>query len=169
MNDASDEADGPRQRNDRDEVGFRRAVAADVARIVELLAADPLGATREEPGEPLAQAYRDAFAAIDADPNQELIVATVAEQFAGVAQLTFIPSLTYRGSWRAQIEGVRVDETYRSRGLGQALIEHAVAQARERGCRLVQLTTDKQRPRALEFYERLGFVPSHVGMKLHLP
>lgn len=148
---------------------IRRARESDLPGLVKLLADDPLGATREDPTEPLPQAYRAAFAAIDADPHQCLLVAERDRSVAGLLQLTFIPSLTYRGSWRAQIEGVRVARALRSSGLGRLLITDAVERARERGCRMVQLTTDKQRPRALAFYESLGFVASHEGMKLHLP
>ena len=86
----------------------------------------------------------------------------------GVLQLTFIPYLTYRGGWRALIEGVRVDRRHRSAGIGRRLFEWAIARSRERGCHLVQLTSDKQRPDAIRFYESLGFAASHEGMKLHL-
>lgn len=147
---------------------FRSATPEDVPRIVALLAADPLGAQREDPGPPLPHAYLEAFDAIDSDPNQDLVVGTLDGMVVGVLQLTFIPSLTYRGSWRAQIEGVRVDEAMRSRGLGRRLVAFAIDRAAERGCRLVQLTTDKRRPAAVSFYEGLGFVPSHEGMKLKL-
>jgi len=85
----------------------------------------------------------------------------------GVLQLTFIPYLTYQGGWRALIEGVRVARGARSQGLGKALLEWAIARARERGCVMVQLTTDKSRPDAKRFYDGLGFVASHEGMKLH--
>jgi GNAT superfamily N-acetyltransferase len=94
------------------------------------------------------------------------VVACRTTAVVGVLQLTFMPSLTYQGGWRAQ--GVRVDARERSRGLGRALFEWAIARARERGCHLVQLTTDKARPDARRFYEGLGFVASHEGMKLHL-
>lgn len=147
---------------------MRDATAADVPRIVELLASDPLGARRERPGEPLDPGYAAAFAAIDADANQELVVAEVAGRIVGVQQITFIPSMTYRGGWRAQVEGVRVDESVRSRGLGRTMLGYAIDRARKRGCRMLQLTTDRQRPEARRFYESLGFVASHEGMKLHL-
>lgn len=150
------------------EVTFRTAGAADLPAIVRLLAQDPLGATRESAAMPLDGRYAAAFAAIERDPNNELVVAVVDRTVAGVLQLTWLPSLTYRGSWRAQIEGVRVAESVRGRGIGAALIGEAVERARARGCRLVQLTTDLQRPDALRFYERLGFRHSHAGMKLDL-
>lgn len=149
-------------------LAFRRARAADVPDIVRLLADDPLGARRERFETPLPESYLRAFAAIDADPNNELIVVEQDARAIGVLQLTFIPSLTYQGGWRALIEGVRIDARIRSQGLGRALFEWAIARARERGCHLVQLTTDKTRPDAKRFYEGLGFVASHEGMKLHL-
>lgn len=151
-----------------DEVRFRRARAADVPEIVRLLADDPLGARRERDETPLPEGYARAFDAIDSDPHNELIVAEQDARVVGVLQLTFIPSLTYQGGWRALIEGVRVDARTRSQGLGRALLERAIGRARERGCHLVQLTTDKTRPDAKRFYEALGFVASHEGMKLHL-
>ena len=148
---------------------FRPAVAADVPRIVELLADDPLGATREaSPAAAVDAAYLDAFAAIDADPNNELVVVELGDEVIGVLQLTFIPYLTYRGGWRALIEGVRVHREHRSGGVGRKLFEWAIERARARGCHMLQLTSDKRRPDAIRFYERLGFVASHEGMKLHL-
>lgn len=149
-------------------LSFRPAVRADLLPIVRLLAADPLGATREQVTEPLEPAYEAAFAAISGDPNNELLVAEQAGLLAGVLQLTYIPSLTYRGGWRAQIEGVRVASELRGRGVGRALLIEAIDRASRRGCRLVQLTTDNRRPDALRFYEQLGFKATHAGMKLPL-
>jgi len=74
----------------------------------------------------------------------------------------------FRGAWRAQVEGVRVREDLRNRRIGTRLMEWAIGRARERGCRLVQLTSNKSRLDARRFYERLGFSASHVGMKLYL-
>ncbi|HET9405000.1 MAG TPA: GNAT family N-acetyltransferase [Burkholderiales bacterium] len=150
------------------ELSFRRAARADVPEIVRLLADDALGAKRERYELPLPASYLTAFEAIDSDPNNELVVACLGERVVGVLQLTFIPYLTYQGSWRALIEGVRVDSGMRSAGIGKALFDWAIGRARSRGCHLVQLTTDKSRPGALRFYEALGFVASHEGMKLHL-
>ncbi|HKA63385.1 MAG TPA: GNAT family N-acetyltransferase, partial [Methylomirabilota bacterium] len=121
---------------------MRRARLDDVPAIVRMLADDLLGATRERNQTPLPESYRRAFEAIDRDDNQDLIVACQDERVVGVLQLTFMPSLTYQGGWRAQIEGVRVDSAIRSQGLGRTLFEWAIARARERGCHMVQLTTD---------------------------
>lgn len=136
--------------------------------MVHLLADDPLGATREADVSPLPASYYDAFTAIDGDPNNELIVAALAGELVGMLQLTFIPSLSYQGSWRAQIESVRVAAPHRSLGIGRQLFVWAIGRARSRGCHLVQLTSDKSRVDAIRFYESLGFRPSHEGLKLHL-
>jgi GNAT superfamily N-acetyltransferase len=133
-----------------------------------MLADDVLGANREEYRLPLPAEYATAFEAIDRDPNNELIVAELDGRVVGVLQITWLPYLTHKGSWRALIEGVRVDASVRSEGIGRRLFTWAIERARERGCRMVQLTTDKARPDALRFYESLGFVASHEGMKLML-
>src|SRR3954453_6774455 len=142
----------------------RRATRADVPAIVELIAADQIGATRD--GGDLAP-YERAFAAIDADPSQLLVVLTDPD-VVGTLQLTFIPGLARRGGLRAQIEAVRVREDLRGRGLGHALFAWAIDEARDRGCVLVQLTTDKRREDAHRFYGRLGFTATHEGFKLRL-
>lgn len=147
------------------EVIFRRAVIDDVGGIVTLLAADPLGKAREN-GE-LAP-YLSAFTAIDADPAQLLLVGELAGQIVATCQLSFIPGLSRGGALRAQIEAVRVAESQRGTGLGAEMIAWTVTEADRRGCALVQLTTDKTRLDAQRFYQRLGFVASHEGMKLEL-
>ncbi|HHK74156.1 MAG TPA: GNAT family N-acetyltransferase, partial [Rhizobiales bacterium] len=112
--------------------------------------------------------YRKAMAAIEADPNQFLAIMEEAGEIIGCLQLTYIPGLSRLGAWRGQIESVRIASAYRGRGLGRRFIAWAIGQCRDRGCSLVQLTTDKTRPEALRFYNRLGFVASHEGMKLNL-
>ena len=162
-------------------ISFREATEADLPAIVAMLADDPLGKIREVGGktrETPAPAYSAAFRDIAGDANNQLIVAVtddgtpevpeIPEIIVGVLQLTFIPSLTYSGGMRAQIEGVRVHGDWRGSGVGRELIQHANALAKTKGCVLVQLTTDKARPDALRFYEGLGFTASHWGMKLRL-
>jgi GNAT superfamily N-acetyltransferase len=148
---------------------LRHARADDVAAIVDLLAADQLGATRDgiRDSADLA-AYIDAFHAIDADPAHLLIVAETGGRIVGTLQLSFLPGLARRGALRAQIEAVRVADDSRGNGLGRAMMQWAIEEARRRGCALVQLTSDKARTDAHRFYERLGFVASHEGMKLHV-
>lgn len=145
---------------------LRHATGSDVAAIVELLAADQLGVARD--GGPDLSPYERAFATIDTDPAQLLLVATTEGEVAGTLQLTLIPGMARRGALRAQLEAVRIGAEFRSRGLGQAMITWAIDDARRRGCALVQLTSDKSRTQAHRFYERLGFTASHEGLKLHL-
>ena len=148
---------------------IRPAKKEDLEHIVSLLHDDPLGSTRERSDALLSDSYTSAFEAIENDSNQELMVLTGSgDQIIGTFQLSFIPNLTYQGGWRAQIEGVRVHKSYRGQGLGQKMILWAIERAKFKNARLVQLTTDKKRPEAIEFYESLGFKSSHEGMKYHL-
>lgn len=148
---------------------IRVAVASDLPHIVRMLSDDELGALRENFSEPLPRSYQSAFDAIEKDENNQLIVCEgQCDAVVAVLQLTFTPHITHQGGWRATIEGVRVARDCRGSGLGRELITWAISLAQERGCHLIQLTTDKQRPEALLFYESLGFVASHVGMKLKL-
>lgn len=149
-------------------INVRPAVAADLHSIVRMLADDPLGDRRESLGSPLDRAYVDAFEAISADRNQLLAVATLGDEVVGTLQLSFIPGIARRGAWRGQIEAVRIRRSHRGAGLGEQLFAWAIGECRARGCRLVQLTTDVSRSDAHRFYERLGFVGSHVGYKLSL-
>jgi len=149
-------------------LGMRRARTEDLDAIVRMLADDPLGSRRERYCTPLPASYRRAFEAIDRDPNQALAVCCEAGRVIGVMQVTFLPYLTYQGGWRALIEGVRTAADARSKGIGRFMFEWAIAEARARGCHVVQLTTDKSRPDAQRFYRTLGFEATHEGMKLHL-
>lgn len=147
---------------------FRLATSADIGAIVALgNAGRPPGAV-VVPDDPDDPRVRAAFAAIEADPGHELIVAEVAGAVVGVLQLSVLPGLTNGGQWRAQLENVHVRADLRERGIGRLLIAHAVERARARGCGLVQLTSNKVRAEAHRFYERLGFVASHQGFKMTL-
>ncbi|QCX00386.1 GNAT family N-acetyltransferase [Aggregatimonas sangjinii] len=150
-------------------MNIRKARKEDVPLLVEMIANDPLGRLRENYIVPLPDEYYHAFQNISSDPNQELVVVENENGIViGTLQLSFIQYLTYRGGIRAQIEAVRVYETYRGQGIGQMLFEWAIQRAKDKGAHVVQLTTDKKRPDAQKFYERLGFMASHEGMKLHL-
>lgn len=141
----------------------------DVSAIVELLADDPLGASREShESDADLRPYRKAFDDIDGDPRQLLVVAVADHDVVGTMQLSFIPGLSRRGSLRAQIEAVRVRDDFRGAGLGRAMFGWAIDEAQRRGCAMVQLTADKTRTDAHRFYTRLGFVASHEGLKLDL-
>jgi GNAT superfamily N-acetyltransferase len=146
-------------------VVLRRATEADLLDLVRLLTDDPLGRDREAPD---PAPYRRAFALIDADPAQLLVVAVDGADIVATLQLSFIPGLSRQGALRCQVEAVRVGGAHRGRGLGAAMLGWAIEEARRRGCTLVQLTTDKARDDAHRFYARLGFVASHEGMKLPL-
>lgn len=147
---------------------FRRAEERDLPSIVALLADDVLGAAREDAGLPLNPGYLDAFTSIERDENQFLLVVESEGAVVGCLQLSFIPGLSRLGMWRGQIESVRVAASQRGQGLGEQMLQWAIAQCREKGCGLVQLDTDASRVDAQRFYVRLGFKPSHIGMKLTL-
>ncbi|WP_286902169.1 GNAT family N-acetyltransferase [Thermocrispum sp.] len=147
-------------------VTIRRAVADDVPEIVALLADDSLGAKRESPDD--LTPYQVAFKAVDADPNQLLVVVEHEGAVVGTAQLSYIPGLSRRGALRAQIEGVRVRSDQHGTGLGERMMRWLIDTARERGADVVQLTSDVSREGAHRFYQRLGFQPTHVGFKMAL-
>lgn len=146
---------------------FRKANREDVPYIVEMLANDKLGKQREDYIDPLPDKYYEAFHNITKDENQELIIIEDDENsIIGTLQLSFIQYLTYQGGIRAQIEAVRIREDHRGKGIGEKLFKWAINRSKERGAHLLQLTTDKKRLEALKFYEKLGFIASHEGMKL---
>ncbi|MFI5609656.1 GNAT family N-acetyltransferase [Amycolatopsis sp. NPDC051903] len=147
-------------------ITVRRARREDVATIVRMLVDDQLGATRDSADD--LEPYLRAFEAIDADPQQLLVVATDDDEPVATLQLTVIPGLARRGALRGQIEAVRVRADHRGAGLGGELVRWAIDESRRRGCALVQLTSDTSRTAAHRFYERLGFTASHTGFKLRL-
>ena len=148
---------------------FRKARKGDISNIVKMLADDKLGSKREDYKVPLPNSYYNAFEKILQDKNQELIVLeNFNKEIIGTLQLTFIQYLTFQGSLRAQIEAVRIQNKFRGKGFGKRIIKWAIKRSIDRGAHLVQLTTDKHRPDAIEFYRALGFRDSHMGMKLNL-
>lgn len=149
------------------DVKFRIATHDDLEAIVTLMTDDPLGKTRESGGGS-ADTYALAFDEIEADPNNFVIVAQDEATIVGTFQITFIANLSFEGGRRALIEAVRVADSHQGTGLGRALMHHGVEMARERGCRIVQLTSNKEREDAIRFYEKIGFLPSHIGFKLYL-
>jgi len=146
---------------------FRKATKNDLPFIVKLMANDKLGKLRENYREPLPESYYDAFEIINSDPNQELMVAENDKEILATFQLTFIQYLSFQGKLRAQIENVFVREDLTGQGIGKKMFEWAIERAKTRNAHVLQLTSDKQRPRAIKFYEDLGFTASHEGMKLH--
>jgi ribosomal protein S18 acetylase RimI-like enzyme len=149
-----------------DPIIIRRARGDDVAAIVAMLADDHLGRARERLEDPLPSSYFQAFAAVDRDPNFQLVVAEQGGRVVGCLQLCIMPGLSSQGASRGLIEDVRVASDHRSRGIGEQLVRWAVEQARGKGCKLVELLTHHTRIDAQRFYERLGFQRSHVGMTI---
>ena len=147
---------------------IRPATVDDLPTIIKLLVDDELGKHREIANDDLAIEYKTAFENISNDNNNHLVVMEHEAKVIGVLQLTILQHLTHKGSKRGHIEGVRIDKTYRGQGLGQALITWAINQSRKLNCHMLQLTTDLQRPQALNFYTQLGFIASHSGLKLYL-
>ena len=149
----------------KDPVVIRRAIQDDVPSILALLMDDDLGKLREDGS---LKPYEDAFEAISRDENQFLGIADLGSKPVGCFQISFIPGLSRRGMWRAQIESVRIARALRGQGLGTIMMQWAIVRARERGCGLVQLNSDKARLEAHKFYETLGFKASHEGFKLYV-
>lgn len=149
-------------------IRFRDAAREDLLSIVRLLAEDELGSQREKLEQPLPESYYAAFQQIEGDSNHRLIVAEKEGQVIGTLHLMFLPSISFQGGLRAQIESVRVDKRCRNMGIGREMMEWAIDRARERGAHVAQLTTHLSRKDAHRFYERLGFKASHLGMKLDL-
>ena len=147
---------------------FRTARREDLPAIVHLLADDDLGSQREREEDPVPRAYYAAFEQIDRDPNHQLVVAESSGRVVGTLHLMFLPSISFQGRLRAQVESVRVDKKCRNLGIGREMMKWAIERAKERGAHVVQLTTHLSRKDAHRFYERLGFKGSHLGMKLGL-
>ena len=146
---------------------IRRARRDDVGAIVAMLADDPLGRGRERLEEPLPACYFRAFDALEQASQIKLVVAEDADGIVvGCLQLCILPGLSSQGASRALIEDVRVASQCRSQGIGERLMQWAIADARSNGCKLVELFTHNTRVDAQRFYKRLGFAPSHVGMTL---
>lgn len=147
---------------------FRSATIGDLPDIVRMLADDFLGSQREQFTDPLPESYVRAFEEINSDLNNQLVVAELDGNVVGTLQLTFTPSISFRGGKRATVESVRVDEKFRGAGIGRKMMLWAIALAKENGCISMQLTTNADRTDAHRFYQQLRFKASHVGMKLSL-
>ena len=148
-------------------VTIRRARRGDVGIIVAMLADDPLGSARERLEDPLPPFYFRAFEVLEHASHFRLMVAEDADgMVVGCLQLCIMPGLSSQGASRGLIEDVRVAAHCRSRGIGEQMVQWAVAEARAGGCKLIELLTNNSRVDAQRFYARLGFQPSHVGMTL---
>lgn len=150
------------------ELLFRKALPDDLSDIVKMLADDDLGSKREGRTDEPSQKYIVAFQKIATDPNQELMVVEMNRQKVATFHLSFIQYLTHEGGLRMQVEAVRTASKFRGQGTGKKVFEYIIHRAKEKGCMMIQLTTDKQRPDAIRFYESVGFTSTHEGMKLHM-
>jgi len=150
------------------EIKFRSAKESDLSAIIHMLADDHLGTARESIETFPGDSYHQAFNAIDKDPNHELIVAELNGEIIGTLHLMFLPSISFKGGLRSQVESVRVKQNYQSQGIGSKMMHYAIERAKARGAHLMQLTTHESRTDAHRFYERLGFKASHLGMKFPL-
>ncbi len=150
------------------ELHFRKAKESDLPKLINMLIDDSLGATREDGSFPINQRYIDMFHFIDQDKNNEIIVAENNSNVIGMLHMTYIPCLTHIGSWRCLIEGVRVAAENRGLGIGTQFFKWVIYRARERGCYIIQLTSNKERTNAIKFYHKLGFSASHEGFKFDL-
>lgn len=150
------------------EVTFRTARAGELEAIVSLISDDDLGRQREASNAAVAREYHQAFDVLMSDDNHVMAVAELHGEIVGYMQITYIPGLSRKGAWRGQLESIRVAAHLRGKGVGRAFLQWAIEQCRSRGCRLVQLTSDRRRSEALRLYERLGFVASHNGLKLEI-
>lgn len=147
---------------------YRRAEYRDLVAIVSLLAMDKFGSRRDQVSDPLDEQYTKAFHEIDSDPRQYLMVVELEKNIIGTCHITIIPSLTFVGTTRMQIEAVRVHPNYRGQKIGEKMIKEAIRYGQSKEAEIIQLTPNKQRPDAVRFYEKLGFKATHEGMKIYL-
>ena len=146
---------------------YRHATSEDLPFIIGLIVEDSVVATNDSVADARQPDYDDALKAIDADPNQEMFVVEDSGKPIGCFQLSYLPGLMRRGMWRGMIEVVHVADDLRNRGYGSEMMRWALERCRERGCGMVQLTSNKKRTDAHRFYERLGFHKSHEGFKYY--
>ena len=151
-----------------DDQTYREATEADLPFLDALIAADEVAATRDALLPDNDAQQLEAMRAIAGDPNNELWIVELDGAPVATFQLSYLPGVSRKGAWRGQIESVRVAPELRGKGVGEAMMRWAIARCRERGCGLVQLTSDVRRPAAHRFYERLGFAATHAGFKLRL-
>lgn len=149
-------------------LSHRKAKKSDLPKLIELLIDDELGSKREGDFKEHKKSYEETFDLIDKDPNQYLMVVEKGKNIIGTCHLTLVPSLTYKGKIRCQIEALRVCAKERNKGIGHWIIREGIEWGKKNGAKIFQLTADKRRERVKKFYESLGFISSHNGYKLHL-
>jgi GNAT superfamily N-acetyltransferase len=147
---------------------FRKATESDLPAIINLLANDEFGKTREKTDAESLKIYAATFAKINRDENQFLAVVEMEKEVIGTCHLTIIHSLTFTALTRLNIEAVRISDKHSGQGIGSWMIKQAIEFGKSHGAKMFQLTSGNKRTRAHKFYEKLGFEATHVGMKLFL-
>lgn len=153
---------------DKTKLEIRRAERTDVPEIVRIIADNEIGRMREDYQESIPESYYKAFDRISDDNNQILIVACYQGEVVGTVQVSFIQNMSVRGAYRALLESMHVDSNFRGKNIGSFMMEWAIETAREKGCNIVQLTSNKKRQKAHNFYRKFGFVATHEGFKMPL-
>ena len=148
------------------ELRIRPATPDDLEAILTLTAEDSMHYYDEPAG--ITDNQRAAIEEITADPQQDLLVGELDGAVVCTAQVTWMRMLAADGGLYCQVEAVRTSAARRGQGIGAALMAYIEDEARRRGAARMQLTTNRDRVRAHAFYERLGFVGSHIGMKKYL-
>ncbi|MBU4528512.1 MAG: GNAT family N-acetyltransferase [Hoeflea sp.] len=149
-------------------IEIRPAQCGDVAAIAAMFAEDTLGGHGDSADPADLPLYLAAFDRIAASSNDALYVAVLGGEVVGTFQTTLVTSLTGKGASSLTIEAVHTRGDMRGRGIGQAMVNHAIAEARHKGARLVQLMSNAARLDAHRFYRSLGFTQSHAGFKMKL-
>ena len=147
------------------DIKFSIAKREHLESIVNLLKNDFLGKNRQDD---CIENYNDAWDKIENDVNNNIVIGILNQEVICCAQITYIPGLTYSGKARLQIEGVRVIDSLTGKGVGKLLFDYIEKIARNKNCILLQLTTDKLREEATNFYNKIGYKASHIGMKKKL-
>ena len=151
-----------------EDLKYRKAKLEDLAFIISLLIDDELGKQRENITSDARSSYERAFEEISDDKNQYLMVVEYNSKIIATCHLTLIPSLTFKASKRMQIEAVRVSSNFRGKKIGEYMIQKAIEYGQSKDAIIIQLTSNKSRKEAINFYRKLGFKDSHEGMKLYL-
>jgi GNAT superfamily N-acetyltransferase len=145
---------------------IRDARPDDLGPILALLKEDAIRERAEDYSD--LTPYARALTEIVGSDHSTVLVGEIDGEVVATAQVTWQRRLMYGAGLVCQIESVRVASGRRGHGHGAALINWIIADADLRGCARVELTSNAHRHHARRFYERLGFTPSHIGMKLYL-
>lgn len=147
---------------------IRKAEKNDIEAILQIMLEDMIGEKEDYDGNKIHENYIKAFETINRNDWQYLAVAVQNSKVIGTFQLSFIPNIIYTGALICLVEAVLVSSEYRGKGIGSYMMKWAIDTAKEKGCRLVELTSNKLRNDAHRFYKQLGFIATHEGFKLDL-